>query len=233
MNNGFTRLFPAPTWPPPPNYLPRKRTGTTAQFSAIICPNSVTPIGGTLAAMPSGTGELSLSNLTVSRNVATFTATGGVPGRVYTLNFLTFDEFGEVFQTLAFLPMSYELAVDPPPVPPNAGFGSSLTWGTVVAQFTPTAPTGALTLAVAGIGQTLVASVVNGGIIHNPKLAADQNVPLAESIWVNITSSMASPGGGSTSIEIPPGESFSLFGLTTPVSWAALTAGHNINAVVW
>jgi hypothetical protein len=225
--------FPAQTWPPPPNYLPRKRTSASSQFSVILCPNVVVPIGGTLAASPSGTGELTLSNIVVSRNVATFTAAGGVPGRVYTLNFLTFDEFGDVFQTLAFLPMSYELGVDPPPVPPTAGFGIALTWGTVVAQFTPTAPAGALSLASAGVGQMLVPNVINGGIIHNPLLAADQNVGIAESIWVNITSTTASPGGGTTSIEVPPGGSFPLFGLTTPVSWAALTAGHNINAVVW
>ena len=226
-------LFPAPTWPPPPNYLPRKPASTLAAFSAIICPATVVPIGGTLSVMPSGVGELQVSALSVSRNVATFIASGGVPGRVYTLNFLTFDEFGDVYQVLAFLPLSGALAVDPPPVPPSAGFGPSLTWGTVVAQFTPIAPTGALTLAVAGVGQTLVTSVINGGIIYNPRLASDQNVGIAESIWVSITSAMAAPGGGSTSIEVPPGSSFSLFGLTTPVSWAALTAGHNICAVVW
>lgn len=233
MSSTLWFFQPPPTWPPPPNYLPRAQPSAVGPCSVVVCPPAVVPIGGTLAAAPSGAGELQLSGLSVSRNVATFTASGGVPGRVYTLCFLTFDAFGNVYQQLAFLPISDTLAVDPPPVPPDAGFGPSLTWGTVVAQFTPTAPTGALTLATAGISQTLVSSVVNGGIVHNPRLASDQNVPLAESIWVSITTAGAATGGGTTSIEVPPGESLSLFGLTTPVSWTALTAGHAINAVVW
>ena len=120
--------FPAPTWPPPPNYLPTKAEGTTEPFSAVVCPPASVPATATLDVQPSGTGELLISALTVSRNVATFIAAGGVAGRVYTLNFVLTDTSGRIFQTLVFLPVAETLAVDPPPVAPDAGFGSNLTW---------------------------------------------------------------------------------------------------------
>ena len=93
-----------------------------------MCPPASVPATATLDVQPSGTGELLISALTVSRNVATFIAAGGVAGRVYTLNFVLTDTDGLIFQTLVFLPVAETLAVDPPPVAPDAGFGSNLTW---------------------------------------------------------------------------------------------------------
>ena len=225
--------WPAPTWPPPPNYLPRKEPATSRRFSVTLCPPDVVPTYVSLSAAPSGAGELSLALLAINRNVATFTAYGGVPGRVYTLVALAADVNNATYQNLTFLPIADTLAVDPPPVPPSAGFGPAITWGTAVVQYTPVAVTGNLVLTTANAPQELVPFVINGGFLYNPSLAAYQGIPVAESIWYDLTGAPAQVGAGGTSLELQPGSLLNLFGMTTSISWVAATALHKISAVVW
>lgn len=220
-------------WPLPPNYLPTKQPGDLVQASFPVCPNASVPVTSSLSAAPSGVGELALLALTVVRNVATVSVSGGVAGRVYTLSAVTTDASGDEFQVLAFLTISDTLETDPPPVPPDAGFGTAILWDTEVGQFTPRAVTGSCTLTAGGTGQVLVTSVVNGGIVYNPLTAVDESVDFAESVWVDITGAQAVVGSGGTSVEVRPGEQFPLTPSTVGVSWAASTTGHKISAVVW
>ena len=123
--NSFSPCF----WPPPPNYLPVKQPGGVGAATFTICPPSVIPQGCSLSIKPSGLGELSAVSMSFNRNTVSFTVYGGVPGRVYTLNFITLDGNGNAYQALAFLPIDSTLAVDPPPVSPSSGFGPALTIG--------------------------------------------------------------------------------------------------------
>lgn len=198
------------------------------------------PKGVSLAAAPSGMGELALSNLTVFRNRATFTVSNGVPGRVYTLGAITQDENNDFYQHLMFLPMVSTLAADPPPLAPSEAFGDAITWGISMTQFSPTSPTGQLTLASGGASQLFALSVVNGGVVYNPSdpvsqgiYDVDQGIITPESIWIDITGAAAIATGGSTSLEIVPGGTFELFGITGTVTWTANTTSHKICGVVW
>lgn len=221
------------SWPAPPNYLAPKQPGSIGQYSFMVCPNAVVPVGVSVAASPSGSGELTLASLGVGRNLASLTFSGGVPGRVYTVAAVAYDAEGNAYQTLFFVPIFRALGIDPPPEPPLDDFGSSIIWGSVVTQFTPAIPSGNLTLVAGGSAQLFASSVINGGIIYNPSTATFQGIGGAESIWVDIAGSSAAIGGGNASIEVQAGEMFNLFGITGAITWTAATTGHKINGVVW
>ena len=117
-------------WPAPCGYLdPPKQPADVTQRSFIIAPSpALTLVSATLAARPSGAGELALSAFTVAYTTATVTVSGGVAGRVYTLEAVAVDSNGDDYTTLAYLAVDGTLVVDPPVVPPSPDFGTPLTW---------------------------------------------------------------------------------------------------------
>ena len=81
-----------------------------------------------LAAAPSGTGELTISALAFAAGIVTFTAAAGQPTRCYTLLLTATRSDGKVSDYLFKLRVGNVLVTDQPQVPPAAGFGSPSTW---------------------------------------------------------------------------------------------------------
>jgi len=97
------------------------------------------------------------------------------------------------------------------------------------AAATVTAPTGSLTLAVAGVAQNFQ----NAGnsvfcVIKNPASATEQGITTAEAVWVNLTgTAVAAAGGASISLEPDEAQTVGWTG-GAAISWVAATAGHKI-----
>ena len=81
-----------------------------------------------LAAAPSGTGELTVSALAFAAGVVTFTAASGQPTRCYTLLLTAMRSDGLVSDYLFKLRVGSVLVTDQPQVPPAAGFGAAISW---------------------------------------------------------------------------------------------------------
>ena len=84
--------------------------------------------GLSLAAAPSGTGELAISALVYGSGVVTFKAAGGQPGRTYSLMLSATRSDGVVSLYLLSLRVDPVLATDQAQLVPSAGFGSPLIW---------------------------------------------------------------------------------------------------------
>jgi hypothetical protein len=84
--------------------------------------------GLSLAAAPSGTGELTISALGYGAGTVTFTAAGGQPTRLYTLLLSTTRSDGVVSEYLLKLKVGFVLITDQAQTVPTAGFGTALTW---------------------------------------------------------------------------------------------------------
>lgn len=82
-----------------------------------------------LVCAPSGAGEMQISNLSVAGDGVTYTASGGQPGRWYTLKLVVTMSDGRVFAFVGAQPVSPVLVTDqPPPTPPSVGFGTAIIW---------------------------------------------------------------------------------------------------------
>jgi hypothetical protein len=81
-----------------------------------------------LAAAPSGTGELTISALAFAAGVVTFTAAAGQPTRCYTLLLTATRSDGLVSDYLFKLRVGSVLVMDQPQVPPAPGFGTAVVW---------------------------------------------------------------------------------------------------------
>ena len=81
-----------------------------------------------LAAAPSGTGELTISALAFAAGIVTFTAAAGQPTRCYTLLLTATRSDGLVSDYLFKLRIGNVLVTDQPQVPPTAGFGTAIVW---------------------------------------------------------------------------------------------------------
>ena len=81
-----------------------------------------------LAAAPSGTGELTISALAFAAGIVTFTAAAGQPTRCYTLLLTATRSDGKVSDYLFKLRVGDVLVTDQPQVPPTAGFGTAAVW---------------------------------------------------------------------------------------------------------
>jgi hypothetical protein len=84
--------------------------------------------GLSLAAAPSGAGELAISALAYGAGTATFTLAGGQPTRCYTLLLPASRSDGMVGEYLLKVQVNGVLATDQPQVVPNTGFGTPLSW---------------------------------------------------------------------------------------------------------
>ena len=81
-----------------------------------------------LAAAPSGTGELTISALAFAAGIVTFTAAAGQPTRCYTLLMTATRSDGKVSDYVFKLRVGSVLVTDQPQVPPAAGFGTAVAW---------------------------------------------------------------------------------------------------------
>lgn len=81
-----------------------------------------------LAAAPSGTGELAISALGFASGIVSFTLAAGQPTRCYTLLLTATRSDGKVSDYLFKLRVGNVLVTDQPQVPPTAGFGTAAVW---------------------------------------------------------------------------------------------------------
>ena len=81
-----------------------------------------------LAAAPSGTGELTISALAFAAGIVTFTAAAGQPTRCYTLLLTATRSDGKVSDYLFKLRVNSALVTDQPQAAPSAGFGTAVVW---------------------------------------------------------------------------------------------------------
>jgi len=81
-----------------------------------------------LAAAPSGTGELTISALAFAAGIVTFTLASGQPTRCYTLLLTATRSDGLVSDYLFKLRVGSVLVTDQPQVPSATGFGAAATW---------------------------------------------------------------------------------------------------------
>jgi hypothetical protein len=84
--------------------------------------------GLTLAAAPSGEGELAISALGYGAGIVTFTATGGQPTRCYTLSLSATRSDEVVSEYLLKLRVGNMLVTDHAQVAPLGGFGAAPAW---------------------------------------------------------------------------------------------------------
>jgi hypothetical protein len=112
-----------------PVWLRPKLAGAVASYRHRISELDAALLTGlTLAAAPSGTGELVISALGFGAGIVTFTASGGQPTRCYTLLLGVTRSDGMVSEYLLKLRIGFVLATDQAQVVPSAGFGTALTW---------------------------------------------------------------------------------------------------------
>ena len=99
----------------------------------------------------------------------------------------------------------------------------------------PIAVSGSLVCGSSGVAQQLQQSVTFPGItvvVCNPSTSNGQGIGVVESIWVDFVSTAQSTGG-STSIELSPGDTLKIGPTTNAVSWIANTGGHRIGAYAY
>lgn len=74
---------------------------------------------------------------------------------------------------------------------------------------------------------------INGGIIANPLVAADQGLGATEVLYVDPVGAAGTAGNGTT-FALQPGQTWTAIpGQTTPTSVNAASSGHKFSAVRW
>jgi hypothetical protein len=97
-------------------------------LSALLTDAGDTLSSVSLSTSPWGAGELVASNLTAAGSIITAWLSGGVPGRDYTVKVEAQTVGGRLLEYLPHLLIGPDLAANPIPAPPNAGFSVALTW---------------------------------------------------------------------------------------------------------
>jgi len=112
-----------------PIWLPSKLSTAIKGYRYEIDPLDAQVLSSlSLAAAPSGTGELMISALAFAAGIVTFTAAAGQPTRCYTLLLTATRSDGKVSGYLFKLRVDNVLVTDQPQVPPAAGFGTAVLW---------------------------------------------------------------------------------------------------------
>ena len=75
---------------------------------------------------PYGSGELSLNSISFYGDVVTVWVSGGVAGRIYTVNVNVTTTAGREFSWFVRLPISAETAIFPLPTPPSPGYSTPI-----------------------------------------------------------------------------------------------------------
>ena len=96
-------------------------------MSSVVTPETDTIIQVVASVQPSGSGELTITQLYVIGNVVVIWLSGGVATRTYQIQLDITTVNARSYSLVAYLPVSSELAVPPVPLPPVAGFGTTTT----------------------------------------------------------------------------------------------------------
>ena len=115
-----------------PLWWPLKPVGASLDYSLDVS-QAIDPANDfietvSVAAAPSGDGELAIDDLIVDDNLLTLTCGLGVASRVYTINFTITMTDGRVFNFLVNQGVSPVLPGYPVPVAPAPGYGDSLVY---------------------------------------------------------------------------------------------------------
>ena len=112
-----------------PVWLEPKLAGAIKPYRYEISPLDQQLLTGlTLAAAPSGTGELAISALGCGAGIVTFTAAGGQPTRCYTLLLTVTRSDGMVSEYLLKMRVDPVLVTDQPQAIPAPCFGTAVVW---------------------------------------------------------------------------------------------------------
>lgn len=112
-----------------PIWLPSKLPTAITGYRHEIDPLDAQVLSSlSLAAAPSGTGELTISALAFAAGIVTFTAAAGQPTRCYTLLLTATRSDGKVSDYLFKLRVGNLLVTDQPQATPAAGFGTAVVW---------------------------------------------------------------------------------------------------------
>jgi hypothetical protein len=87
-----------------------------------------------ISTAPSGTGEISISNISMNDGIIRIDFTGGVPGRLYRVRVDVNTLLGRDYSWIINLPISKEYFAGPFPVAPNPGFGTVATWAMIALE---------------------------------------------------------------------------------------------------
>ena len=92
------------------------------------------------------------------------------------------------------------------------------------------------TATVITTGGSAVAAIppgINGGLITNPLIAADQGIITAEALYINPITAGGLAANGST-FALPPGATWTVIGGQTSSTFVnAATSGHQFSAIFW
>jgi hypothetical protein len=112
-----------------PIWLPSKLPTAIKGYRHEIDPLDAQVLTGlSLAAAPSGTGELTISALAFAAGIVTFTAAAGQPTRCYTLLLTATRSDGKVSDYVFKVRVNSVLVTDQPQAAPSAGFGTVVAW---------------------------------------------------------------------------------------------------------
>lgn len=104
-----------------------KRVAATLDYTIDITDTIDTDdliVGATACVAPSGTGEMTISEITVVGNLVTVYLNGGQPARTYTIQVNVSMANSRVFEFLARCRVTPDFVTDQPQVAPSNGYGS-------------------------------------------------------------------------------------------------------------
>jgi hypothetical protein len=87
-----------------------------------------------ISTAPSGTGEISISDIYMNDGIIRINFSGGVPGRFYRVRVDVNTLRGRDYSWIINLPISKEYFSGPFPVAPNPGFGVVATWAMIALE---------------------------------------------------------------------------------------------------
>jgi len=112
-----------------PIWLPSKLPTAVKGYRYEIDPLDAQVLSSlSLAAAPSGTGELTISALAFAAGMVTFTAAAGQPTRCYTLLLTATRSDGQVSDYVFKVRVDPVLITDQAQAAPSTGFGTANTW---------------------------------------------------------------------------------------------------------
>lgn len=93
----------------------------------VVSTELITSVAASVA--PNGTGELTISAISVAGQTISLTLTGGQPTRIYTIQMIVVMTDGNIYQLTANIKVDPALETDQPQTVPIEGFGPATVWG--------------------------------------------------------------------------------------------------------
>ena len=130
MSSALIYQLPQPVIP----FWPVKGVGAVLDYSWDMAADLTTAgavdgvTSAQLSVMPSGIGEMTALNLSVSGTVLTVWFSGGVGGRSYTVSIQATTDAGRTFNYFVYLKCDPTGAAYPLPLPTSNGFSTPISW---------------------------------------------------------------------------------------------------------